>query len=218
MQEILSAIWVQDFNALLQVNSLHILLLLLGIVLFLESSFVFLPLPGDGLVLFVGGLIGIGAIEFSHALILLSSAAFTGSIVAYLQGRWLQGTSFIKRTERTLPDDALAKTKRLLSKYGFLALFVSRFIPFVRVLTPMLMGISKLNLLRTVVTSLTSAITWVLTLLLTGKYLMRHPFIADHQDMITKWFLIGSFLLMLSAFIALFIRFFRAKNNPQHLA
>lgn len=218
MQEILSAIWLQDFDALLQVNSLHVLLLLLGMVLFLESSFVFLPLPGDGLVLFVGGLIGIGAIEFTHALILLSSAAFIGSIVAYLQGRWLQGTSFIKRAERTLPDDALPKTKRLLSKYGFLALFVSRFIPFVRVLTPMLMGISKLSLLRTVVTSFTSSMTWVLTLLLTGKFIMRHPFIAAHQEMITKWFLIGSFLLMLTAFIALFFRFIRAKNNQQQLS
>lgn len=55
MNEILSAIWVQDFDTLLEINSLHILLLLLAVVLFLESSFVFLPLPGDGLVLFVGG-------------------------------------------------------------------------------------------------------------------------------------------------------------------
>ncbi|MEZ8968324.1 hypothetical protein AB6E53_16710 [Vibrio breoganii] len=72
MQEILSAIWVQDFDALMEINSLHVLLLLLGMVLFLESSFVFLPLPGDGLVLFVGGLVGIGAIEFTDALILLT--------------------------------------------------------------------------------------------------------------------------------------------------
>ena len=76
MQEIISAIWLQDFDALLELNSLHVLLLLLGVVLFLESSFVFLPLPGDGLVLFVGGMVGLGAIDFSSALMLLTSASF----------------------------------------------------------------------------------------------------------------------------------------------
>lgn len=217
MQEILSAIWLQDFDALLQVNSLHILLLLLSVVLFLESSFVFLPLPGDGLVLFVGGLIGIGAIEFSHALILLSSSAFLGSLIAHQQGRWLQGTSFIKRVEHTLPKSALPKATSLLSKYGFLALFLSRFIPFVRVLTPMLMGVSKLSLFRTAIISFTSAITWVFTLLIIGKFIMKQPLVETYQEVITKWFLVGSFILMLTAFIALFYRIIRAKKDQPPL-
>ncbi|MEZ9877239.1 DedA family protein [Vibrio breoganii] len=215
MQEILSAIWVQDFDALMEINSLHVLLLLLGMVLFLESSFVFLPLPGDGLVLFVGGLVGIGAIEFTDALILLTIASFMGSIVAYLQGRWLQGTRFMRKAEKTLPNESLPKAKRLLDKYGFLSLFASRFIPFVRVLTPMLMGMARLSLFRTVIISFTSSVTWVFSLLLAGKWFMRHPFVVEYQELITKWFLVGSFLLTSTAFIALIIRFATAKSAPQ---
>lgn len=206
MQDIVSAIWSQDFDALLEINSLHILLLLLGVVLFLESSFVFLPLPGDGLVLFVGGLVGLGALDFSSALIVLSLSAFIGSVIAYIQGRWLHNSKFMHKAEQTLPKNALPKTRALLNKYGFLSLFISRFVPFVRVLTPMLMGVAQLSFWRTVVISFTSSLTWVITLLFVGRWVMRHPVVEQYQELLTKWFLVGSLLLMITAAIALFIR------------
>ncbi|MCG9633276.1 DedA family protein [Vibrio sp. Isolate30] len=215
MQEIISAIWLQDFDALLELNSLHVLLLLLGVVLFLESSFVFLPLPGDGLVLFVGGMVGLGAIDFSSALMLLTSASFLGSIVAYFQGRWLHNTPFMRKAEQTLPDESLPKAKRLLNRYGFLSLFVSRFVPFVRVLTPMLMGVAQLSVVRTLVVSFTSSITWVISLLMTGQWVMRHPFVSQYQELLTKWFLLGSLILMMTAFITLLIRVATKKQQPQ---
>ncbi|MCG9657507.1 Inner membrane protein YqjA [Vibrio mediterranei] len=215
MQEIISAIWLQDFDSLLELNSLHVLLLLLGVVLFLESSFVFLPLPGDGLVLFVGGMVGLGAIDFSSALVLLTCASFLGSLIAYLQGRWLHNTSFMRKAEQTLPDESLPKARRLLNRYGFLSLFVSRFVPFVRVLTPMLMGVAQLSAIRTLIVSFTSSITWVFSLLLAGKWIMRHPFVSQYQEFITKWFLMGSLILMVTAFIALFIRLSTRKPQPQ---
>lgn len=213
MNEILSAIWVQDFDTLLEINSLHILLLLLAVVLFLESSFVFLPLPGDGLVLFVGGLVGLGAVDFYTALTVLSLSASLGTIIGYLQGRWLEGSRFMNKIEVVLPDDSLPRARRLLNKFGFLSLFVSRFVPFVRVLTPMLMGVARLSFIRTVMISMTSSIVWVLTLLYAGKSIMRHPFLHQHQEFITKWFLFTSLMLMAIAFITLFIRIIRKRNH-----
>ncbi|MUK62346.1 DedA family protein [Aliivibrio fischeri] len=211
MNEILSAIWVQDFDALLEINSLHILLLLLAVVLFLESSFVFLPLPGDGLVLFVGGLVGLEAVDFYAAFILLSLSASLGTIIGYLQGRWLESSHFMTKIETILPDDSLPRARRLLNKFGFLSLFVSRFIPFVRVLTPMLMGVARLNIFRTIMISVTSSVIWVLTLLYAGKSIMRHPFLSQHQELLTKWFLLISLTLMITAFITLFIRIIRKR-------
>ncbi len=213
MNEILSAIWVQDFDTLLEINSLHILLLLLAVVLFLESSFVFLPLPGDGLVLFVGGLVGLGAVDFYTALTALSLSASLGTVIGYLQGRWLEGSRFMNKVEIVLPDDSLPRARRLLHKFGFLSLFVSRFVPFVRVLTPMLMGVARLSFIRTVMISTTSSIVWVLTLLYAGKSIMRHPFLHQHQELITKWFLLTSLMLIAIAFITLFIRIIRKRNH-----
>lgn len=213
MQDIISAIWMQDFESLLALSSLHLLLLLLATVLLLESSFVFLPLPGDGLVLFVGGLVAIDAISFPQALLWLTLASFVGSLLAYIQGRTLQGSSLMPKLQVILPDKALLRSQHLLSKYGFLSLFISRFIPFVRVLTPMLMGVSKLSFTRTVIISFTSSFTWVLVLLLAGQWLMGHPLVMAYQEVATKGLLIFSVTLMVSAFITLFVRL--AKQRRQ---
>ncbi|MGL5288099.1 MAG: DedA family protein, partial [Aeromonas sp.] len=148
MLDMLMAIWHQDFDALIQMQAVPLLISCLMLVLLLESAFVFLPLPGDSLVLLAGGLVGMGVLGPEVTLVYLPLAAGMGSLVAYLQGRALQRTRFMEHIERILPADSLPKAARLLSKYGFLAMFSSRFIPFVRVLTPMLMGIGRLSVLR----------------------------------------------------------------------
>ena len=60
MQDMLLAIWQQDFDQLIQMQAVGLLVTCLVVILFLESSFVFLPLPGDSLVLLAGGLVGMG--------------------------------------------------------------------------------------------------------------------------------------------------------------
>jgi membrane protein DedA with SNARE-associated domain len=77
------------------------------------------------------------------------------------------------------------------------------------------MGVAQLSVIRTLVVSFTSSITWVFSLLLLGKWVMRHPFISQYQELITKWFLMGSLILMITAFIALFIRLATKKRQPQ---
>ncbi|QLE84497.1 DedA family protein [Shewanella sp. Scap07] len=215
MSEMLTAIWLQDFDALLAMPSFLLLLLLLTLVLFLESSFFFLPLPGDGLVLFVGGMIGMGFIEFYPAFILLTLAAFSGTMLAYYQGYWLQDGLFMQKAQRSLPSNALPKAKKLLNKYGLLSLFFSRFVPFVRVLTPMLMGITHINPWRTLFISLISAAYWVLTLLLVGQWVIKHPLVSEYQPLLTKWLIIGSFGLMLVASCTLIVRLFKRNRHSK---
>ena len=62
MQDMLLAIWHQDFEQLIQLQAVGLLVTCLVVILFLESSFVFLPLPGDSLVLLAGGLVGMGVL------------------------------------------------------------------------------------------------------------------------------------------------------------
>ena len=62
MQDMLLAIWHQDFEQLIQLQAVGLLVTCLVVILFLESSFVFLPLPGDSLVLLAGGLVAWGCL------------------------------------------------------------------------------------------------------------------------------------------------------------
>ncbi|MCL9777299.1 DedA family protein [Vibrio methylphosphonaticus] len=217
MLDIFIAIWHHDFETLQQVSSLNSFLLLLAFILLLESSFVFLPLPGDSLVLFIGGLVGLGIVEFYPAAGALCLAASLGSINAYLQGRVLHKTRLVPFLNRVLPHDALPRAKELLHHYGFLSLFISRFIPFVRVLTPMLMGLSKLNVLRTIIISISSSVIWCLVLMLSGKWLMVHPRLSNYQELISKGLVIMSLMLVMAAVIGLFYRYMTSKSEHLNL-
>ncbi|GIU02878.1 MULTISPECIES: DedA family protein [Shewanella] len=216
MFDVMLSIWYQDFDALLETVSIHHLMLMLALILFLESSFVFLPLPGDGLVLFVGGLVGLGVVDLQYAFLLLTFTAGLGSCIAYIQGKWLSHHPIVSKIEKGLPENTLERASNLLEKYGFLALFFSRFIPFVRVLTPMIMGVRQLGVKRTVLMSFTSAMIWTTTLLLIGQWVMNNPLLSDYQETLNKAFLIVSMSLMLSATIAMLVRFSK-KTKQQKL-
>ncbi|WP_052260598.1 VTT domain-containing protein [Photobacterium gaetbulicola] len=142
-------------------------------VLFIESSFVLLPLPGVGLGLFVGGLVSTGAVDFYSAVALLTTASSLGTLFAYLQGYWLLNSKLISRAPMPLPENALTRVKKYLDKYGFLLLFASLFMPYMRVITPLLMGATQLSFTRTVLISVTSSIIWSMTLLKIGGWFMH---------------------------------------------
>ncbi|OEF05305.1 DedA family protein [Vibrio genomosp. F10] len=213
MQEMLLAVWHQDFEALQQISSLKWFLFVLSLILFIESSFVFLPFPGDSLVLFVGGMIGLSVFGFYPALALLCLAASLGSMCAYFQGRFLEKTKFVVFLDRMLPKESLPRAKSLLDRYGFLSLFISRFIPFVRVLTPMLMGVSKLSAWRTLAISISSSLIWCLVLLVIGKMVMTNPLMSEYQELLSKSVMAGSFSLMIIAVIGILYRVVKSRKH-----
>jgi len=200
MQDMLLAIWHQDFEQLIQLQAVGLLVTCLVVILFLESSFVFLPLPGDSLVLLAGGLVGMGVLGPEVVFLYLPLAAGVGSVMAYWQGHALHGTRFMGQVERVIPEGSLPRASRLLDRYGFWAMFVSRFIPFVRVLTPML---------RVAMTSFASAFLWALALSMVGKFMMATPLLADHHELLTKCLLVTSFALFVIAVAAIGMRLFK---------
>lgn len=209
MHDMLMAIWQQNYDHLIHMQAIGPLVVCLMVILFLESSFVFLPLPGDSLVLLAGGMTGLGVMGPEVALLYLPVAAGLGSVIAYWQGRALHGTSFMAFIERAIPDESLPRASRLLNRYGFLAMFSSRFIPFVRVLTPMLMGISRLRLGGVMLSSFASAFLWSMMLALFGRAVMTIPAVAAHQHMLTKGLLICSLTLFIAAMVAIGVRLLR---------
>ena len=211
MHDLLLAIWHQDYNHLIHMQAMGPLIACLMVILFLESSFVFLPLPGDSLVLLAGGLTGLGVMGPEVALVYMPVSAGLGSLIAYWQGHALHGTSFMGMIERAIPDESLPKASRLLKRYGFLAMFSSRFIPFVRVLTPMLMGMSRLHLSGVMVSSFASAFLWSMLLGLFGRAVMTIPFFAQHQQLLTKSLLICSMTLFIAAMVTIGLRLYRRR-------
>ncbi len=210
MQEMLSAIWQQDFQLLIELGKVDLLISCLLLILFLESAFVFLPLPGDSLVLLSGGLMAAGVLQPEVVYLYLPLAAGLGSLVAYWQGHALAHTRFMRHIERTVPNGSLARASGLLERHGLLAMFSSRFIPFVRVLTPMMMGMTRLTVAKVAVISLVSAFCWTLVLSMASAALMKLPVLAQYHQLLGKVLVLVSAVLFLLAVVAIAYRLLRS--------
>ncbi|TXH98236.1 MAG: DedA family protein [Rheinheimera sp.] len=210
MQEMLSAIWQQDFQLLIELGKVDLLISCLLLILFLESAFVFLPLPGDSLVLLSGGLMAAGVLQPEVVYLYLPLAAGLGSLVAYWQGHALAHTRFMRHIERAVPNGSLARASGLLERHGLLAMFSSRFIPFVRVLTPMMMGMTRLTVAKVAVISLVSALCWTLVLSMASAALMKLPVLAQYHQLLGKVLVLVSAVLFLLAVVAIAYRLLRS--------
>ena len=116
MQDMLLAIWHQDFEQLIQLQAVGLLVTCLVVILFLESSFVFLPLPGDSLVLLAGGLVGMGVLGPEVVFLYLPLAAGVGPQAA----RVVTVSSGAHRMGSVDPDDLFfeRRTYRPWQAYG----------------------------------------------------------------------------------------------------
>ena len=210
MYEALIAIWQQDYQLLVSHGAITMVVFCLLLILFLESAFVFLPLPGDSLVLLCGGLVASGVIGYEVTLLYLPLAAGLGSLVAYWQGYALAHTRFMHHIERMVPQGSLPRAHVLLEKHGFMAMFSSRFVPFVRVLTPMLMGMTGMKLPKVALVSFVSAFCWTFALSLLSSSLMKMPQLEQYHHLLTKGLIMISAGLFVLAVLALGVRWFKS--------
>ncbi|ADV88103.1 TPA: DedA family protein [Vibrio vulnificus] len=206
--EFFTALITSDFDV---IQNSKYLLIILTTILFLESAFVFLPLPGDSLVIFSGGMVALGVLPVTESIILLTLAASLGGLVAYWQGFLLRQSRVHRSLEGILPNGTLARATTLLMKYGFLSLFVSRFIPFVRVLTPMMMGVNRLNAIKVFFSNLSSSLLWVALLLLIGKLTLLNPMLENYQAILIKGLVGVSLTLMFITLFGIVIRYFNQR-------
>jgi len=199
MFEVFSAIWSQDFNFLAQAEVKRYLIIALCLIIFLESAFVFLPLPGDSLIIFSMLLATNGVIDTPIQLLALPLLSALGTYCAFLQGCWLKDSVFNRWLTRAVSEKHLQKTNILLSRYGLLALLISKFIPFVRVLVPMFMGMNNFDKRNVAILSIVSSFAWVLSLSIISQFLYTNIDLGGLGDYVFKGFTIITISLFILA-------------------
>ncbi|KXI24596.1 DedA family protein [Photobacterium sanguinicancri] len=161
-QEVLVAIWHQDFSVLLAPGSAILIYILVTLFIGLESSFLpAAPLPCDSIVVLTGTLAAVGVLNPIIAFPLLIIAASLGSWLAYSQGRWLNRLPIVQSWLDKIPDASMRTVDTLLTRHGLIALFSARFIPGVRCVLPMAMGMRAKEMPRFHYFAWLSATMWV---------------------------------------------------------
>ncbi|AMG28992.1 DedA family protein [Grimontia hollisae] len=165
IQEVLVALWHQDFNTLLSPGSATLIYIIVAVLISLESGFLpAAPLPCDSVVILVGTLSAVGVLSPEVAFPLLIASASVGSWAAFMQGRWLNKLPMVQRWLKKVPEKNMQTVDALLRQHGLVALFAARFIPGVRSIVPMMMGIRVQEAPRFQYFSWLSAVIWVFLL------------------------------------------------------
>ena len=173
---VLMALWHQDFATLMTPGSAAMVYFVVGALIFLESGFIpAAPFPCDSAVVLSGTLAAIGVLDPILVMAIIATCAGTGSWAAYAQGRWLNRLPKVKGWVNAVPQKRLQQVDMLLGKHGLVALFCARFIPVVRSLLPLMMGMRANKVNKFHHFAWISAILWTVLLCSFGMLLPLLP-------------------------------------------
>ncbi|MEV6136165.1 DedA family protein [Nocardia sp. NPDC051990] len=141
---------------------------------FLECALIIgLFLPGDSMLITAGIVMAANATGEAHVWALSIGAmlaAIAGNQVGYVIGHRTGHHLVARKNGRYINTRNLARVTELLQRHGFLAVLISRWIPWVRTLCPMVAGAARMDHRKYTLASSVGAVIWAPVLLLIGYY------------------------------------------------
>jgi membrane protein DedA with SNARE-associated domain len=171
---------------------------ILGVIAFGESLIlVGLFFPATAIMLFTGGLLQKGLLDPATVVAWSIAGAVLGDIVTYWLGRWI-GPSVVHHWPLNRDKQAVARARLFFRKYGFLSIFIGRFLGPVRSTVPLVAGIMRMRHINFQIANVTSAMAWVPFMLLPGYFFART--VGDFSALSVKdWVVVAAFVLVLTA-------------------
>ena len=158
--------------------------LVLWLIIFAETGFVFTPfLPGDSLLFAAGALASLGSLNLAGLLVLLWLAAFFGDTANYWIGRFF-GEKIIANPKLPLNRRHLDKAQKFYDQYGGKTIFLARFIPIVRTFAPFVAGIGKMEYKRFIGFNAAGGAVWVFGFTLMGYFFGNLPWVKANFSLV----------------------------------
>ncbi|WP_367670672.1 DedA family protein [Sodalis-like secondary symbiont of Drepanosiphum platanoidis] len=203
----------QNFDKLYNYKFILITYITIFIIIFLENGFILASfLPGDSLLILVGALIEKKILNFYLIIILLTIASSIGSWIGYIQGKWLNKNSMVKKWIIKIPSNYYEKSYQIFKKYGLISLLIGRFITLLRTFLPVLAGISKLDELKFQLLNWISSFIWIFTLITLGFLIKKIPIIQYYESQIMIFLILFPLILLIVGITGIII-FFLKKNK-----
>jgi membrane-associated protein len=96
--------------------------------------------------------------------------AVAGNQVGYLIGKYAGTRLLARRNGRVLNRANLVRASAFFDRWGFWAIVVARWVPWVRTLAPMIAGAGGMDNRRYILANAVGALLWVPTLIMLGYY------------------------------------------------
>lgn len=144
-------------------------------------------LPGDSMLFATGVLVAAGVVPVPLGVVMavVSLAACAGNQLGFFLGRRLGPRLLNSGGSRLLTAAHVARAQRFFAAHGARAVFLARFVPVARTVTPVIAGAAGMNGRRFLAWNVAGAVAWPGTLLMAGAWLGGVGLVAHHIALIS---------------------------------
>jgi len=163
-------------------------------------------LPGDS-VLFAAGLIAAAREDISILILvtIIFIAAFLGDQLGFVLGRHY-GRPYLDKRESPRIKKMITRAEKFYEKYGYSAIILARFYPWIRTIVPPVAGISRMNYYKFLSANALGAFLWGVGITSLGYSAASIPALKESSRYIAAFFILLT--------IALSIRnYFKSKRE-----
>ena len=161
--------------------------LVLFLIIFSETGFIFFPfLPGDGLLFSAGVIAASTDLGIVILVPLLIVAAVLGNLSNYAAGRFFGKN--LEKSKNSFVQKHLVKyiatTRHFYDKHGEKSIIIGRFFPVIRTYIPFFAGLSGFRFNSFVTFTIVGALIWVPFFSLAGYFLGEIPWVENNFGLI----------------------------------
>jgi membrane-associated protein len=157
---------------------------ILFLVIFAETGFVFTPfLPGDSLLFAAGTFAAIGSFNVHLLFLILSMASVLGDTVNYWVGHFL-GMKLFDKYPRILKKEYLDKTHKFYEKHGGKTIIIARFVPIVRTFAPFVAGIGSMSYPKFISYNIIGGLLWCALFIYGGYFFGNLSFVKNNFSIV----------------------------------
>jgi membrane protein DedA with SNARE-associated domain len=182
--------------------------LILFFFAFIEN--IFPPSPSDVVVIVGASLIASSSVGFIPVLIITSVGSALGFILMYYVGFFLSEKVIRTGKIKFIDDNALQRTDRWFSKYGYWIILTNRFLPGTRSVISFFSGVYELDIKKTFIFALVSAFLWNILIIYFGMTVGNNVELIDYYLTTYSNFVVAITILIL---VILILRYFIKKRK-----
>lgn len=158
-------------------------------------------LPGDS-VLFAAGLIAASRDDTSIWILVtvIFIAAFLGDQVGFVLGRHF-GRPYLDKYQAPKLRKMIARAERFYERYGYSAIILARFYPWIRTIVPPLAGVSRMNYYKFLSANVIGAFLWGVGITMLGYGAASIPALDESSHLIAAFFIVLTIALTIKNYI-----------------
>ena len=190
-----------SFDAQLSSLAPFIFYIVVAGIVFIETGLLIgFFLPGDS-ILFSAGLVAAahGNINIVILITAIFLAAFFGDQVGFVIGRVI-GRPYLDKRESPRIKRMIAKSEVFYEKYGWWAVVIARYFPWIRTFVPPIAGAAKMNYYKFLSANALGAFLWGVGITLAGYYAATVPWVKSSSYAIAAFFITASLISALVNF------------------